>query len=137
MFETDEFYIKSEQEMRQLFPDIQEAYDNTVRIAEMCNLEFKFGEVKLPKFDAPEGQLRILPKTVHRGYASHLRRNPDSEIVNRLEYEMETIRQTGYVDYYLIVNDFVQYAKSRNIPVGPARFGRGQPLRLLYRDNRN
>ncbi|HOB36460.1 MAG TPA: DNA polymerase III subunit alpha [Candidatus Avimonas sp.] len=122
VFETDEFYIKSEQEMRQLFPDIQEAYDNTVRIAEMCNLEFKFGEVKLPKFDAPGGDSyeyfrKLCIEGMHRIYGE----NPDSEIVNRLEYEMETIRQTGYVDYYLIVNDFVQYAKSRNIPVGPGR----------------
>ena len=122
VFETDEFYIKSEQEMRQLFPDIQEAYDNTVRIAEMCNLEFKFGEVKLPKFDAPGGDsFEYFRSLCLEGMRCIYGDNPDSEIANRLEYEMETIRQTGYVDYYLIVNDFVRYAKSRNIPVGPGR----------------
>ena len=121
-FETDEFYIKSEQEMRELFPEIPEAFENTVRIAEMCNLEFQFGNTKLPRFDAPGGDSNRYFRNqciegMHRIYGE----NPDPEIVQRLEFEMDTIQRMGYVDYYLIVNDFVQYAKSHDIPVGPGR----------------
>ncbi|HHV50983.1 MAG TPA: DNA polymerase III subunit alpha [Clostridiales bacterium] len=121
-FETDEFYIKTEEEMRSLFPDIKEAYENTLRIAEMCNLEFKFGETKLPKFNAPGGDsFEYFRSECYKGLHRIFGENPDREIVDRLEYEINTIKQMGYVDYYLIVNDFVQYAKSHNIPVGPGR----------------
>ena len=108
--------------MRELFPEIPEAFENTVRIAEMCNLEFQFGNTKLPSFDAPGGDSNRdfrnqCIEGMHRIYGE----NPDPEIVQRLEFEMDTIQRMGYVDYYLIVNDFVQYAKSHDIPVGPGR----------------
>lgn len=121
-FETDEFYLKSEEEMRALFPEIPEAFDNTVKIAERCQVELSFGELKLPTFDAPEGDSkayfrRLCTEGLHRRYGDH----PDAELLERLEYEVYTIEQMGYVDYYLIVNDFIQYAKSHGIPVGPGR----------------
>ena len=121
-FETDEFYLKSEQEMRALFPAIPEAFDNTVRIAEECNLEFEFGHTQLPAFHAPGGDSAAYFRQqcvegLHRLYGEH----PDPAIEERLEYELSTIEKMGYVDYYLIVNDFVQYAKSHDIPVGPGR----------------
>lgn len=122
VFETDEFYLKSEQEMRALFPAVPEAFDNTVRIAEQCNLEFEFGHTQLPEFHAPGGDSaayfrRQCVDGLHRLYGEH----PDPAVVERLEYELDVIEKMGYVDYYLIVNDFVQYAKSHDIPVGPGR----------------
>ena len=121
-FETDEFYLKSEQEMRALFPAIPEAFDNTARIAERCRVDIRFGELKLPTFTAPEGDnlsyfRRLCTEGLRRRYGDH----PDAAITERLEYELSTIEQMGYVDYYLIVNDFVQYAKAHDIPVGPGR----------------
>ncbi|MDD3832806.1 MAG: DNA polymerase III subunit alpha, partial [Oscillospiraceae bacterium] len=121
-FETDEFYLKSEQEMRSLFPEIPQAFDNTQKIADRCNLEFEFGNTKLPSFNAPGGDSveyfrRQCREGMHRIYGE----NPSARVVQQLEYEMETIERMGYVNYYLIVNDFVQYAKSHDIPVGPGR----------------
>ena len=122
-FETEEFYLKSEEEMRSLFPAVPEAFDNTVKIAEQCRLEFEFGHTQLPEFHPPEGEdsvsyfRRQCWEGLHRLYGE----NPDSAVKERLQYELDTIEQMGYVDYYLIVNDFVQYAKSHDIPVGPGR----------------
>ncbi|MDD2361659.1 MAG: DNA polymerase III subunit alpha [Oscillospiraceae bacterium] len=121
-FETDEFYLKSEQEMRSLFPEIPEAFDNTQKIADRCNLEFEFGNTKLPSFNAPGGDsVKYFRRQCREGMHRIYGKNPSSDVVQRLEYEMETIERMGYVDYYLIVNDFVQYAKSHDIPVGPGR----------------
>ncbi|MBR2337942.1 MAG: DNA polymerase III subunit alpha, partial [Clostridia bacterium] len=121
-FETDEFYIKSEEEMRALFPELGEAFDNTARIARRCQVELEFGKTKLPHFEAPGGDsYAYFRQQCYEGLYRHYGRTPDPAIVERLEYELSTIHHMGYVDYYLIVNDFVQYAKSHDIPVGPGR----------------
>ena len=122
-FPTNEFYLKSEDEMRSLFPEYPEAADNTVRIAERCNVEFEFGHTKLPHFDVPEGvsHAEYLRKMCFDGLRVRYE-NPDEErLTSRLDYELSVVERMGYTDYYLIVNDFVQYAKSHGIPVGPGR----------------
>ena len=122
-FGSDEFYFKSEEEMRALFPDCPEAADNTQVIADQCNLEFEFGHTKLPRFDTPDGSdnreyfRRMCYEGLHRHYGEH----PDQSIIDRLEYEILTIDTMGYVNYYLIVYDFIRQAKSMGIPVGPGR----------------
>ncbi len=121
-FPTEEFYIKSEDEMRALFPSLAEAFDNTARIAERCSVTLEFGHTKLPKFDAPGGDSSAyFRKLCYEGLRARYGATPDAAIVKRLEYEMDTVQRMGYVDYYLIVNDFVQYAKNHDIPVGPGR----------------
>ena len=122
-FATDEFYYKSEEEMRALFPDIPKAFDNTVKIAERCNVEFEFGKTKLPHFDVPDGRdhFEYFKEQCVNGLYKNYGENPPQELFRRLDYELNTVRKMGYVDYYLIVNDFIQYAKSQDIPVGPGR----------------
>lgn len=122
-FPTNEFYVKSEEEMKELFPELSQAYDNTVKIAERCNLEFEFGKIKLPRFDTPDERthLQYFTDECFAGLKRHYGENPDSALVERLKYEISTIHTMGYVDYYLIVNDYVQYAKSAGIPVGVGR----------------
>lgn len=121
-FETDEFYLKSEEEMRNLFPELPQAFDNTQKIADRCNVDFEFGVRKLPHYHLPDNQdhFEYFRNQCYIGLKKHYV-NPDKSIVDRLEYELSTINRMGFVDYYLIVNDFVQYAKSHNIPVGPGR----------------
>ncbi len=121
-FESDELYIKSEQEMRELFPEYPEAIENTARIAELCNLEIEFGKRRLPAFRSPEGlgsteYFRILCR---EGFK---RRYPKggAGYAERLEFEMSMIERMGFVDYFLIVQDFVAYARSNDIPVGLGR----------------
>ncbi len=122
-FASDEFYYKSEEEMRALFPGHPEAADNTWKIAERCHVEFEFGKTKLPHFDTPNGQENTAYfrdkcyEGLHKYYGEH----PEQSIIDRLEYELATIEKMGYVNYYLIVYDFVRYAKSVGIPVGPGR----------------
>lgn len=122
-FPTDEFYIKSEDEMRSLFPDIPQAFDNTLKIAERCNVEFEFGKTKLPHFDVPDNRnhTEYFRDECMKGLKKHYGENPDKALIDRLEYEINTIDRMGYVDYYLIVNDYVSFAKSENIPVGVGR----------------
>lgn len=122
-FKTDEFYLKSEEEMRELFPDVQQAFDNTQLIADRCNVEFEFGVRKLPHFDVPnnEDHYEYFKKNCYEGLYKHYGNNPDKSLIERLEYELSTINRMGFVDYYLIVNDFIQYAKNNGIPVGPGR----------------
>ena len=121
-FSTEEFYIKSEEEMRALFPAVPEAFDNTARIAARCSVDFTFGQTQLPSFDAPGGDsAAYFRRQCMEGLRRHYGDNPPAGAMERLEYEIETIQRMGYVDYYLIVNDFVQYAKSVGIPVGPGR----------------
>lgn len=122
-FANDQFYLKSEEEMRSLFPEIPEAIENTHKIAERCNVEFEFGHLHLPKFDPPaqypdtESYLRALcEKGVKERYGT-----VTPELRERLEYELSTIVNMGYVEYFLIVWDFINYAKSKGIPVGPGR----------------
>lgn len=122
-FPTDEFYIKSEDEMRALFPEYPEAADNTVKIADRCNVEFEFGHIKLPHFDVPNGQdhAEYFRSMCYLGLNKKYAHPDDEKLVARLEYELSVIERMGYVDYYLIVHDFVQYAKEQDIPVGPGR----------------
>lgn len=122
-FQTDEFYFKTEEEMAQLFPSVPQALENTQLIADRCNVTFEFGKTKLPHFDVPDNQdhFEYFRNECYKGLYSHYGSTPIQDIIDRLEYELEVVNKMGYVDYYLIVNDFIQYAKSRGIPVGPGR----------------
>lgn len=122
-FESDEFYLKSNEEMRNLFYNYKDACNNTVKIADMCNFDFDFGHTKLPYFEVPGGRSHFdyFREQCEAGLHKYYGENPEKPIVDRLEYELDMINNMGYVDYYLIVNDFVQYAKSHGIPVGPGR----------------
>lgn len=122
-FGTDQVYIKSEEEMRQLFDEYEGAIENTAKIAERCNVEFEFGKTKLPHFDVPNDQdhYEYFKEQCYNGLYRNYGENPDESLVDRLEYELSTIKKMGYVDYYLIVHDFVRYAKSVDIAVGPGR----------------
>lgn len=121
-FHSEEFYLKSEKEMRQVFTEIPEAIDNTARIAERCSFDFEFGNTKLPYFEIEEDIShfdyfkRCCYEGLNKRYGS-----PPAEYRERLEYEIETVNKMGYTDYYLIVADFVSFAKSKGIPVGPGR----------------
>ncbi len=122
-FATDEFYLKSEDEMAELFPSHPEALENTIKIADMCNLEFEFGNHHLPQYDTPpefSSSFEYLKKLTSDGFE---RRYPDAPASyrERLEYELNMISRMGYVDYFLIVWDFISYARSQDIPVGPGR----------------
>ncbi|MBP5744374.1 MAG: DNA polymerase III subunit alpha, partial [Oscillospiraceae bacterium] len=121
-FETQEFYLKTEGEMRNLFPALSEAADNTVRIAERCNYNFEFGHYHLPRFKLPAGEndsAAYLRKLCEQGFAV---RYPDRpEVHEQLDYELGVIEKMGFVDYFLIVSDFIGYAKRKGIPVGPGR----------------
>ena len=121
-FTTDEFYLKSEEEMFALFSDTPEAIENTTKIAERCNFDFEFGKIKLPVFDIGEkDHFEFFREKCYEGLYRIFGSNPEKEYIERLNYELETINRMGYVDYYLIVQDFVNYAKSHGIPVGPGR----------------
>lgn len=122
-FTTDEFYVKSEEEMRAAFPELPEAIENTSLIAGRCNVEFEFGNTKLPHFEVPNNldHFEYFKNQCFFGLAKHKGENPPQEYIDRLNYELEVINKMGYVDYFLIVHDFIRYAKSKNIPVGPGR----------------
>ena len=123
-FETDEFYIKSKEEMSEYFENIPEAVSNTVKIAEKCNYDFEFGVTKLPNYDVPEEfdtHLDYFVKLCNDGFKNRYGESPSKELRDRLEYEISIINKMGYVDYFLIVWDFINYAKSVGIPVGPGR----------------
>ena len=121
-FQTEEFYLKTEDEMLFLFGDLPEAISNTQTIADRCNVEFEFGKIKLPFFDTNgEDHYEYFRRKCYDGLYKIYGDNPDSQVINRLEYELSVINQMGYVDYYLIVWDFINYAKTHNIPVGPGR----------------
>lgn len=121
-FQTDEFYLKSPEEMYKLFDYIPEAIENTVKIGQRCNVDIKFHELHLPKFDIPDGYTNIsyLRELVEAGLKERYNTIND-EIKQRFEYEFSTIVKMGYVDYFLIVWDFIRFAKSRGIMVGPGR----------------
>ena len=122
-FGTDDFYLKSEDEMRELFEDYPDAVDNTSVIADMCNVEFEFHKTKLPHFDVPDNMdhFEYFKMLCMNGMKKRYGENPPKKYYDRLEYELETVEKMGYTDYYLIVADFVSFAKSRKIPVGPGR----------------
>ena len=122
-FHSDNFYLKSEDEMRDIFSDVPSAVDNTQRIADMCNFDFEFGNTKLPYFETPDNEdhfgylKRLCDEGMNRRYGAE----PPKEYIDRLNYELGVISSMGYTDYYLIVRDFVAFAKSKDIPVGPGR----------------
>jgi len=124
-FSSDEFYFKSAQEMESLFPRYPEALENTLRIADECNLELRFGEYKFPKFSAPEGKpLDVyLDELSRKGLLDRLAHIPEphDKYRTRLEKELEIIRSMGFAGYFLIVADFINFAKGGGIPVGPGR----------------
>ena len=119
-----QFYLKTEAEMRALFPYAQEALDNTQKIADRCNVEIRFGERKLPKYAVPEGYTasEYLRKLCNEGFAlRYPEGDPDGTLRERLNFELSVIENMGFVDYFLIVWDFIHYAKQHGIPVGPGR----------------
>ena len=122
-FETDEFYLKSTEEMHDLFSIAPDACENTVKIAEMCNFDFEFGVTKLPYFEAPDGMDNqvYFEKLCREGLVRRYGDVVTDEMRERLEYEIDVIRRMGYTNYYLIVFDFINYAKQQGIPVGPGR----------------
>ena len=121
-YEGGQYFVKSEEEMRALFPYAAQAIDNTQKIADRCNVEIEFGVTKLPHFDVPEvyDSWTYLNKLCHEGL---VRRYPDKheELLPKLDYELSVIQKMGYVDYFLIVWDFINYARTHGIPVGPGR----------------
>ena len=131
-FQTEEFYLKSEEELRTLFPNCGEAFENTVKIAQRCNLEFTFHEYHLPSFPVPEGHTNeeYFRDLCMKGFRERYE-NPPQEYRDRLEYEISVISKMGYVNYYLIVWDFIRYAKEQGIPVGPGR-GSGAASIVAY-----
>ena len=120
--QTPEFYFKSPQEMKELFKDTPEAIKNTVEIAQRCNLDLELKKMHLPHYTPPEGKAKepYLRELCQEGLNSHYP-NPDEKVKQRLEYELKTIQQIGFTGYFLIVWDFIHYAKKNNIPVGPGR----------------
>ena len=133
-FDTDELYVKSPEEMSEYFSAFPDAIENTVKIADKCNVEFEFGHTILPNYDVPPEyptHYDFLKKLCDDGIKERYGENPSEEILKRAEYEIGVIKKMGYVDYYLIVWDFIHYAKSQGIPVGPGR-GSGAGSILAY-----
>ena len=123
-FDTDELYVKSPEEMSDYFKNVPDAIENTVKIAEKCNVEFEFGHTILPNYDVPQEfatHYDYLEKLTYDGLKNRYGENPSKEILERTEYELSVIKKMGYVDYFLIVWDYIHYAKTHNIPVGPGR----------------
>ena len=123
-FETDDFYIKSPSEIEEFVPNLPEAMENTVKIAEKCNVEFEFGHTILPNYDVPKEyptHYDFFYKLCKEGIKKRYGENPPKEILERMEFEISVIKKMGYIDYFLIVWDFIHYAKSHGIPVGPGR----------------
>ena len=121
-YEGGQYYVKSEEEMAALFPYARQALENTQKTADRCSVEIEFGVTKLPKYDVPEGYTswEYLQKLCYEGLDQRYR-TPSQELKDRLAYELDTIRHMGYVDYFLIVWDFIKYAKDHGIAVGPGR----------------
>ncbi len=123
-FDTDELYVKSPEEMSEYFKAVPEAIENTVKIAEKCNVEFEFGHTILPNYDVPpefSTHYDYLEKLTMDGIKERYGENPSDEIKQRTKYELGVIQKMGYVDYFLIVWDYIHYAKTHDIPVGPGR----------------
>ena len=123
-FETDELYIKSPEEMIEYFKNVPEAIENTIKVAEKCNVEFEFGHTILPNYEVPKEyktHFDYLKELTDEGIRKRYGDNPPQEIWDREEYELGVINKMGYTDYFLIVWDYVNYAKRNDIPVGPGR----------------
>ena len=121
-YDGGQYYVKSEEEMLRLFPYAKQALENTQKIADRCHVEIEFGVTKLPKYDVPDGYTswEYLQKLCYEGLEKRYG-DPSEELKERLSYELETIHQMGYVDYFLIVWDSIKYAKDHGISVGPGR----------------
>ncbi len=133
-FETDELYVKSPEEMIEYFKAFPDAIENTVKIADKCNVDFEFGHTILPNYDVPEEfetHYDYFKKLCDDGIKKRYGENPSEEVLKRAEYELGVIKKMGYVDYFLIVWDFIHYAKTHNIPVGPGR-GSGAGSIIAY-----
>lgn len=135
---VNDFYVKSETDMRRFFPELSEAIDNTTRIANMCNVEYDFNTIHLPEYDIPEGfasNAEYLTSLAYSGLTERFKATPPSVSVEdyhkRMDYELSVINKMGYTDYYLIVWDFIFYAKSQGIMVGPGR-GSGAGSLVAY-----
>ena len=123
-FQTEEFYVKSEQEMKELFKDYPEAVTNTREVADLCNVELEFGKIHLPEYEIPQGykdRFDYLKHLTWDGLKERYGKDVPKEYIERARYELNTIEQMGFVGYYLIVWDFIHWAKSNNIPIGPGR----------------
>ena len=122
-FSTDEFYVKSGEEMLALFPEYPEAIENTNKVAEMCNVEFEFGNTILPNYDVPDGQTHFeyFRDLCYDGFKKLYGNEAPAEYMERLDYELGIIDSMGFTDYFLIVWDYINYARSVGIPVGPGR----------------
>ncbi len=133
-FDTDELYVKSPEEMSEYFKAFPDAIENTVKIADKCDVEFEFGHTILPNYDVPaeyQTHYDFFKKLCDDGIKNRYGENPSKEILDRAEYEISVIKKMGYVDYFLIVWDFIHYAKSNGIPVGPGR-GSGAGSIIAY-----
>ena len=133
-FDTDELYVKSPEEMIEYFRAFPDAIENTVKIAEKCNVEFEFGHTILPNYDVPSEyptHFDFFRKLCNDGIKKRYGENPSKEILDRAEYEISVIKKMGYVDYFLIVWDFIHYAKTHGISVGPGR-GSGAGSIIAY-----
>ena len=133
-FDTEELYVKSPEEMIDYFKAFPDAIENTVKIAEKCNVEFEFGHTILPNYEVPEGyetHYDFLEDLCKKGMVKRYGSSIPEEYQKRAEYELGVIKKMGYVDYYLIVWDYIHYAKTHNIPVGPGR-GSGAGSILAY-----
>ena len=121
-YEGGQFYVKSPEEMKEIFHYIPEAIENTGKIAKRCNVEIEFGKYHLPKYEVPEGftSLTYLTKLCEEGFKKRYEEESE-ELKKRLGYELDTITDVGFVDYFLIVWDYVNFAKAKHIPVGPGR----------------
>ena len=121
-FGSDEFYLKSREEMEEIFPEVQEALDNTSKIAQMCNVEFDFNTIHLPQYDVPDAYTpqEYLRMLCFKGLKERYKK-PSQEILDRLEYELGVIEKMGYVEYFLITWDFINFARENSIMVGPGR----------------
>ena len=133
-FDTEDLYVKSPEEMSDYFSAFPDAIENTAKIAEKCNVDFEFGHTILPNYDVPEEfetHFDYMKKLCDDGLKERYGDNLSQEIIDRAEYEVNIIKKMGYVDYYLIVWDFIHYAKEHDIPVGPGR-GSGAGSILAY-----
>ena len=131
---TDEFYLKSPEEMIEYFKNVPEAIENTVKIAEKCNVDFEFGNTKLPNYEVPKEfktHADYFKKLARDGLVNRYGENPSEEIKKRFDYEISVIEKMGYVDYFLIVWDFINYARNQGIAVGPGR-GSGAGSMVAY-----
>lgn len=122
-YEGGQFYVKSEEQMKELFPYALQAIENTQKIADRCSVEIEFGVLKLPKYDVPDGYTswEYLQKLCYEGLERRYDEEKQEQLKQQLEYELDVIHQMGYVDYFLIVWDFIHYARKNGIAVGPGR----------------